>query len=281
MADMFPRELLPDESRATASAKRSTLSVTASATPGRRITRSAGSRATRQAGQSTARSTSSSAIPSRASSAWRSRAGRSRAAADRGMASAMASARGSRTRSHRHSITATRSSDTSTPRSRRRQALADRAGDRATGRDSASAFARARCSARADHRSHRSARLEAALERVVAFHRGVRERRQAPGFDGAATLRSCWSLGVAARADGRGCARGGGGARSPNCRAGPVARSNGPDASAGRHGLRRLRQDYARVEHARRLAREGTKVLFVCFNRGLAEHLRPASRAVV
>jgi nucleoside-triphosphatase THEP1 len=117
--------------------------------------------------------------------------------------------------------------------------------------------------------------LEAALERVVAFHRGIREQRQAPGFDGAATLRELLVPSVSLRV--------------------PMAEDLLEEEEALIHltaeqGLLLARmgrtprlavtgcagsgKTMLAVEHARRLAREGTKVLFVCFNRGLAEHLR-------
>jgi predicted ATPase len=116
---------------------------------------------------------------------------------------------------------------------------------------------------------------EAALKRVVAFHRGARDGGQPPGFDGAATLREQLVPSVTLRV--------------------PMAEDILEEEEALIHLtaeqallLARMRRTprlavsgcagsgktMLAVEHARRLAHAGTKVLFVCFNRGLAEHLR-------
>jgi predicted ATPase len=116
---------------------------------------------------------------------------------------------------------------------------------------------------------------EVALERVVAFHRGTRERRRPPGSDGAATLRELLVPSVSLRV--------------------PMAEEILEEEEALIHltaeqGLLLARLARTRrlavsgcagsgktmlaVEHAKRLARAGTEVLFVCFNRGLVEHLR-------
>jgi len=116
---------------------------------------------------------------------------------------------------------------------------------------------------------------EAALARVIAFHRGARERRRPPGFDGAAALRELLVPSVSLRV--------------------PMAEDMLEEEAALIHLtaeqgmlLARMRRNrllavtgcagsgktMLAVEHAKWLARAGTEVLFVCFNRGLAEHLR-------
>ncbi len=118
----------------------------------------------------------------------------------------------------------------------------------------------------------------AALERVLAFHRGVREKRRPPGEDGAAMLRNLIA---------------------------PTRRIEIPLAAAFHeeddqlveltreqsmllsrmtrnrrmaiHGCAGSGKTMLGVEHARRLADDGCDVLFVCFNKALAAHLHTSA----
>lgn len=121
--------------------------------------------------------------------------------------------------------------------------------------------------------------LSGALERVLAFHRGARERRGAPGADGAAMLRELLAPSFSLRV--------------------PMAEEFLDEeevlirlTSEQSLALARLARNrrlvvygcagsgktMLAVEHAKRLARSGLRVLFVCFNRALAQHLRNAER---
>jgi hypothetical protein len=119
---------------------------------------------------------------------------------------------------------------------------------------------------------------EASVDRVMAFHRGARDKRHLPGDAGAAALRDLL-----------------GPPRLPV----PLARKALDDEVE----LIQLTDEQSRlltcmamnkrvavigcagsgktvlaVEHAKRIAEGGARVLFVCFNRGLANHLRARER---
>ncbi len=116
---------------------------------------------------------------------------------------------------------------------------------------------------------------EAAIERVVDYHRGARERCHAPGFDGAATLRELLVPSVTLHV--------------PMAERFLEAEEQLIRLTA-EQGLLLARlartkrlavtgcagsgKTMLAVEHARRLQEAGTEVLFVCFNRALVEHLR-------
>ncbi len=118
-----------------------------------------------------------------------------------------------------------------------------------------------------------------AIEKVLAYHRGARDKRRAPGDDGAAALRELLAPTISIRV--------------------PMA----AQFLAEEEALIHLTHDQSRllthvrhadrlvvrgcagsgktmlgVEHGRRLASEGKRVLFVCFNRALRDHLRATSR---
>lgn len=123
--------------------------------------------------------------------------------------------------------------------------------------------------------------LPAAAERIAAYHRGSRDRRRAPGEEGMELLRRVLA---------------------PTVRiAGPLAAAIAQDEAA----LIELTNEQTLVlrglaanprvavtgcagsgktliafEHARRLAREKSTVLFVCFNRALREELRPRAKTL-
>jgi len=118
-----------------------------------------------------------------------------------------------------------------------------------------------------------------AFERMLAFHRGSREKRRPPGPDGVAMVRELLAPVVQIEV--------------------PMAERFLEEESAlitlthqQSVELARLRRNQRMVvygcagsgktmlavEHARRLARDGRKVLFVCFNKGLAEHLKASEK---
>ncbi len=116
--------------------------------------------------------------------------------------------------------------------------------------------------------------IAVALERVLAFHRGARERRRAPGPDGQAMLRELLSPTVEIRV--------------------PMAEAFVDEerqlvqlTEDQALALRRMRRNprmavygcagsgktMLAVDHAKRVAAEGKDVLFVCFNKALGAHL--------
>jgi Nuclease-related domain/UvrD-like helicase C-terminal domain/AAA domain len=118
-----------------------------------------------------------------------------------------------------------------------------------------------------------------AVDRALAFHTGARDRRRAPGAEGARRVREL--LAPEFRIDV------------------PLAEQFMEEEAAlirltieQSLALRRLHRNrrmvvygcagsgktMLAVEHAKRLARDGQDVLFVCFNKALAEHLRATSR---
>ena len=121
--------------------------------------------------------------------------------------------------------------------------------------------------------------IEAALERVLAFHRGARDRRAAPGNEGTEAVRNLLAPQVEIRV--------------------PMAAEFLDEEEAlvlltheQSMLLARMRRDHRMVirgcagsgktmlavEHARRLAADDRRVGFVCFNRALRDHLRKTSR---
>ena len=119
--------------------------------------------------------------------------------------------------------------------------------------------------------------IERAIEDVLAYHRGARDKRSAPGEKGAAVLRELLAPRVRIEV--------------------PMAAEFLEEAEAmvlltheQTLALERMRREprmvitgcagsgktMLAVEHAKRLARDGKRVLFVCFNRGLRDHLRKA-----
>lgn len=116
---------------------------------------------------------------------------------------------------------------------------------------------------------------EEALDRVLAFHRGAREERSVPGQVGASKLRNLLRPDFSPQerlAD-----------RLIDDELGLVLLTQ-QQANALRKmtinnhlaviGCAGSGKTLLAVEHARRLAGDGAKVLFVCFNKGLARHLR-------
>jgi hypothetical protein len=121
--------------------------------------------------------------------------------------------------------------------------------------------------------------VEPAIERVLRFHRGARERRRPPGAEGAAMVRELLAPSVSLRL--------------------PMAEqildeevaliqlTSEQSLALARLGRNRRLVVYGcagsgktmlAVEHAKRLDRAGPTVLFVCFNRALVEHLRRTER---
>jgi hypothetical protein len=119
--------------------------------------------------------------------------------------------------------------------------------------------------------------LAPAIERVLSYHRGARGTRRVPGAEGAAILRALLAPRVSIRV--------------------PLAEEILHEEAQlvvltleQSRALRRLTRDkrmvitgcagsgktMLAVEHARRLAEGGKRVLVVCFNRALAAHLRAA-----
>lgn len=121
--------------------------------------------------------------------------------------------------------------------------------------------------------------VPAATDRVIAYHRGSREQRKAPGADGALALRNLLVPTVTLRVplaeeiveeqvalieltadQGMLLARLG---RTPRLAITGCAGSG---------------KTMLAVEHAKRLAEAGTSVLFICFNKALQQHLRDKER---
>src|SRR5436309_1552232 len=121
--------------------------------------------------------------------------------------------------------------------------------------------------------------VAAAIDRVLDFHRGAREKRRAPGPEGAEMLRNLLAPQIRIRV--------------------PMAEEFLEEEEAivlltreQSLALRRMARNprmvitgcagsgktILAVEHARRLAADGKDVLFVCFNRRLAEFLRKRER---
>lgn len=117
--------------------------------------------------------------------------------------------------------------------------------------------------------------LPAAVERVTAYHRGSRDRRRAPGEEGMEMLRELLAPNVVIASPLS--------AAIAEEEAALVELTN--EQSLVLRGLAANRRVAIRgcagsgktmiaVEHARRLARDGANVLFVCFNRALRDELR-------
>ena len=128
---------------------------------------------------------------------------------------------------------------------------------------------------------HDIADLPAALGRVIGYHRGARDRRPPPDEEGMQMLRDLLAPRVQIRV--------------------PMAahftdeeerlilltHEQGMALARMRRDLRMVITGCAgsgktmlAVEHAKRLARAGQRVLFVCFNRALREHLAQSERGV-
>lgn len=118
----------------------------------------------------------------------------------------------------------------------------------------------------------------AVIDQVLAYHRGARDKHKAPGAEGAEALRELLAPTISIRV--------------------PMAAEFVEEEEALIHltheqsrlltHVRRARRLVVRgragsgktmlgVEHGRRLASEGKRVLFVCFNRALRDHLRGTS----
>jgi len=121
--------------------------------------------------------------------------------------------------------------------------------------------------------------LEASIERVIAYHRGSREKRKPPGVDGARSLKQLLAPTVQLRVplaadivDEEAAL-----VQLTGEQAWVLARL-GRTPKMAVTGCAGSGKTMLAVEHAKRLAEAGTRVLFVCFNKGLAEHLRERER---
>lgn len=118
----------------------------------------------------------------------------------------------------------------------------------------------------------------AALDRVLAFHRGAREKRRPPGPDGAAMLRDLLAptvqiavpLAAAFHAEDDALVEL---TRGQSMLLSRMTRN----ARMAIHGCAGSGKTMLAVEHARRLADDGRDVLFVCFNKALAAHLHTSA----
>jgi hypothetical protein len=121
--------------------------------------------------------------------------------------------------------------------------------------------------------------VQAAIERVIAYHRGSREQRKAPGAEGALALRNLLVPAVTLRVPLAeevveeevaliGLTEDQGVLLARMSRTPRLAITG--CAGSGKTMLA--------VEHAKRLAEAGTNVLFVCFNKALQQHLRDRER---
>jgi hypothetical protein len=118
-----------------------------------------------------------------------------------------------------------------------------------------------------------------AIARVLAYHRGARERRRGPGKDGAAMLRALLAPQVSLHVPMA--------EEILDEEAALIQLTSEQSLALARLGRNRRLVVYGcagsgktmlAVEHAKRLSRAGKAVLFVCFNRALAEHLRRIER---
>ena len=121
--------------------------------------------------------------------------------------------------------------------------------------------------------------IAAAVERVLAYHRGSRDKRVAPGAGGVAAIRDLLAPQIDIPVPM--------GALFPDEEEQLIklTREQGMLLNRMRRDLRMVVTGCAgsgkttlAVEHARRLAHEGQRVLFVCFNRALREHLAKTSK---
>ena len=123
-----------------------------------------------------------------------------------------------------------------------------------------------------DHRSLTD--VAGALERVLGFHRGARERRRPPGVDGVAMLRDLLAphvsievpMAAAFLLEERALVQL---TRDQSLLLARMARN--PRMAI--YGCAGSGKTVLAVEHAERLAADGKDVLFVCFNVALARHL--------
>jgi hypothetical protein len=121
--------------------------------------------------------------------------------------------------------------------------------------------------------------VESAIERVLQYHRGARERRRLPGLEGAAMLRELLAPSVSLRVPMA--------EEILDEEAALIQLTSEQSLALARLGRNRRLVVYGcagsgktmlAVEHAKRLGRAGQQVLFVCFNRALVEHLRRTER---
>ena len=117
--------------------------------------------------------------------------------------------------------------------------------------------------------------IASAIERVLDFHRGSREKRRPPGRDGMAMMRELLAPTISLRVPMA--------EEILDEEAALIQLTNEQSLALARLGRNRRLVVYGcagsgktmlAVEHAKRLQRAEQQVLFVCFNRGLAEHLR-------
>jgi Nuclease-related domain/UvrD-like helicase C-terminal domain/AAA domain len=128
-----------------------------------------------------------------------------------------------------------------------------------------------------DHRS--LADVASALERVLAFHRGARERRRPPGAEGVAMLRDLLApqisievpMAAAFLEEEQALVQL---TRDQSLLLARMARN--PRMAI--YGCAGSGKTMLAVEHAKRLAADGQDVLFVCFNVALALHLAASER---
>jgi hypothetical protein len=128
-----------------------------------------------------------------------------------------------------------------------------------------------------DHRGLED--VEASLARVLAFHRGARDKRRPPGEPGTAMLRDLLApaihievpMAAAFLEEERALIEL---TREQSMLLARLSRN--PHVAV--HGCAGSGKTMLAVEHAKRLAAAGKDVLFVCFNRELARHLAVAER---
>jgi hypothetical protein len=122
--------------------------------------------------------------------------------------------------------------------------------------------------------------VEPAIECVLQYHRGARERRRLPGPEGAAMLRELLAPSVSLRVPMA--------EEILDEEAALIQLTSEQSLALARLGRNRRMVVYGcagsgktmlAVEHAKRLDRAGQQVLLVCFNRALVEHLRRTERS--
>jgi Nuclease-related domain/UvrD-like helicase C-terminal domain/AAA domain len=128
-----------------------------------------------------------------------------------------------------------------------------------------------------DHRG--VADIRAALERVLAFHRGAREKRRPPGKDGVAMLRDLLAPPISIEAPIAAAFLGEEQALVELTREQSLVLARmGRNPRMAIYGCAGSGKTMLAVEHAKRLASAGKNVLFVCFNVALARHLATTER---
>ena len=122
-------------------------------------------------------------------------------------------------------------------------------------------------------------KVEASIDRVLAYHRGLRDRRRVPSASGASAIRDRIAPEIELRVpmadafvDEEEAL-----ITLTRTQAGVLANLARNQRMAV-YGCAGSGKTMLAVEHAKRLARDGKRVVFVCFNRGLRDHLAQSER---